>query len=556
MQRTLYLLLLIFIPCLAAGASNIDSLFALLPTLQGEEKMNVYYKLNNEYYTLNDLEGHLDLLNRFIADAEKEGNTKYLTYGHSAILSVLTNYGENKRFEEALPAKLKIFEKYEEWYHYFFAIESYTAKLIYQKRYAETIDYANQVLTYAQERGLDEGIGMANYILGRVYTHMQRYPDAEPAFLASIEAYKRMPKKNYNIATTYLRYVDLLYRTQRPDEMKKWLDEWGAYLDSQSTTGQYDYYPLYINYINYHLAMGNATEAERYIDRVEGLTQVLSTTVGKLQYYNKKADLRRMQKRYPEALAFVDSLQHYCQLAGDELGVAHTMRQRAEISAEAGLHQQAYQSLFDFMAVNDSVQRLEINKQLDELRTQYEVDRHVEARRLSHAYAILAAVAALLLTLAFIIYIVYSRREAARVRALMAATHRTEVSMRHVGQTQGLPLHDADDRLYQSIIEYMSTDHPYTNPDLTRKDVSTALNTNETYIYRTIKQNTGLSFQEYLYYLRLEYARRLLADQDNNDTIESIAEAVGYRSRKTFHIHFRNRYEMTPYEYRTSVVHN
>ena len=617
MQRTTLIALLTILLATTTAASAptgvapADSLFALIPTLNGEDKLTTYVALHNQYFTINDLEGHLAMLEQFIADAEKEGIPRYINYSHSCVLSVLTNYGENKRFEEALPGKLKIFEKNEAWYYYFFAVESYTAKLIFQKRYTETIDYANHVLVYSQERQLDEGIGMANHIIGNVYTLMGRYDKAEQPLLASIEAYKRMPENNYNIATAYLRYVGLLYHTQRFDEMKKWLDEWSAYLHNSETSGEYDYFPLYINYTDYHLATGNTTGAEQYIDRVQGLSQVIATRLGKLQYYNKKAAVRRMQKRYPESLALIDSLQHSCQSVDDHLGVAEALRHRAEISAEAGLHHQAYTALLDFIAANDTIQRLEINKQLDELRTQYEVDRHIEARRTSQAYAILATIAALLLALTFTIYIIYSRREAARVRSLMAATSRSEASMRgvtypdevsmrgmtHPGEVWLTPTvgsmrdaaslssfgggarlraeedgiaaetdsvlprpqagtpseggHDAEPSLYHRLLTLMSTRALYTNPALTRREVAAELGTNENYLYKAIKENTGLTFQEYLYYLRLEHARRLLETPGNQDTIGTIAEESGYHSRKTFHQHFRGRYGCTPDEYRS-----
>jgi len=106
------------------------------------------------------------------------------------------------------------------------------------------------------------------------------------------------------------------------------------------------------------------------------------------------------------------------------------------------------------------------------------------------------------------------------------------------------------DKLFNRIVELMTDGELYTNPNLSRKDVADALNSNESYIHRTIKQHTGLTFSGYLFCLRLEYACRQLADSNNHNTIESIAQEAGYLSRKTFHQHFRQRYGCTPTEYR------
>ena len=214
-------------------------------------------------------------------------------------------------------------------------------------------------------------------------------------------------------------------------------------------------------------------------------------------------------------------------------------------------------------------------------------------RRLLIQGGILGGTIIVLLALAFGIYIIYSRREAARVRSLMeqlARNERTPSPLRGTPPQRGGELAgygnqttvaysdnptgqsfspfkgempegqrgpentaltaDTDD-LYPRIVALMAETGMYTKPTLTRNDVATALKSNENYLYKAIKQHTGLTFSEYLYYLRLEHARRLLEEPQNEYTIEAVATESGYRSRKTFHLHFRDRYGMTPDEYRS-----
>jgi len=106
------------------------------------------------------------------------------------------------------------------------------------------------------------------------------------------------------------------------------------------------------------------------------------------------------------------------------------------------------------------------------------------------------------------------------------------------------------DKLFNRIAELMANGEMYTNPAVTRKEVADALNSNESYIHRAIKQGTGLTFNEYLFCLRLEHACRQLSDPNVQGTIEDIALESGYRSRKTFHQHFHQRYGCTPTQYR------
>jgi transcriptional regulator GlxA family with amidase domain len=65
----------------------------------------------------------------------------------------------------------------------------------------------------------------------------------------------------------------------------------------------------------------------------------------------------------------------------------------------------------------------------------------------------------------------------------------------------------------------------------------------------TIKAVTDKSLQEYINYLRLEEARRLL-DSATHLTLEAIAVECGFNSYSTFYRLFREQYQITPASYR------
>lgn len=68
------------------------------------------------------------------------------------------------------------------------------------------------------------------------------------------------------------------------------------------------------------------------------------------------------------------------------------------------------------------------------------------------------------------------------------------------------------------------------------------------YISRIFRQETGLSFREYLQKVRIEKSCRLLAGSDMR--IGEIAQAVGYEDKKFFNSVFKRIVKMTPREYR------
>lgn len=107
-----------------------------------------------------------------------------------------------------------------------------------------------------------------------------------------------------------------------------------------------------------------------------------------------------------------------------------------------------------------------------------------------------------------------------------------------------------EDELFEQLKELMKTKKIYTDANLSRKTLADMLNTNENYLFESIKKNLGLTFSEYITGLRLDYARELLSTPGNELTIEVIAIDSGFGSRNTFYRLFREQYGLTPVEFR------
>ncbi len=103
-------------------------------------------------------------------------------------------------------------------------------------------------------------------------------------------------------------------------------------------------------------------------------------------------------------------------------------------------------------------------------------------------------------------------------------------------------------RLYK-IIKYI-----YLNYDkkITLDDLSQMLYLSPYYISHLIKNTSGLSFQNFLNYVRLEYAEKMLAESGLNLT--EISRACGFSSLSYFNKCFRTWYDMTPSQYRQQVL--
>ena len=119
---------------------------------------------------------------------------------------------------------------------------------------------------------------------------------------------------------------------------------------------------------------------------------------------------------------------------------------------------------------------------------------------------------------------------------------------------QGLPEDHltARQRLFARISELMREQTPYTDSALKREDLARMLGTNYNNVADAIRECTdGQTLSEYLDSLRLGHAARLLAKLD--EPVGLISEMSGFQSRAHFYTLFRDKYQMTPKEYREAA---
>lgn len=100
-----------------------------------------------------------------------------------------------------------------------------------------------------------------------------------------------------------------------------------------------------------------------------------------------------------------------------------------------------------------------------------------------------------------------------------------------------------------SVIKNYVADH--LSEDLTLTTISDYVNYNSSYVSRLFKQTTGLSLSDYISNCRLNKAKELL--DNTNDTIQVIAQKVGFDSSQYFSMVFRKLTGISPRDYRNPI---
>ncbi len=107
--------------------------------------------------------------------------------------------------------------------------------------------------------------------------------------------------------------------------------------------------------------------------------------------------------------------------------------------------------------------------------------------------------------------------------------------------------------MFVSFHRLLVEEQLYKDPNLTRDDIVARLGINKNQLVTILQQYAGVSFTDYVNNLRLSYKMDLLSSTDN-DTIEEIDEKSDFGSTRTLYRLFRERYDMSPTDYKRIVM--
>lgn len=100
------------------------------------------------------------------------------------------------------------------------------------------------------------------------------------------------------------------------------------------------------------------------------------------------------------------------------------------------------------------------------------------------------------------------------------------------------------------VIDYVEKN--YMNVELSVSVVSDYFNVHISYLSTKFKKQMGIGLSEYIQTVRINKSKELL--KETNQKIETIANAVGYFSLRTFARVFKNNEGITPAEYRKNLT--
>ena len=358
----------------------------------------------------------------------------------------------------------------------------------------------------------------------------------------------------------------------------KWSEEYIAMaLDNYSA----DYKPaeVYILYANVLAALGDDTGARKYYRlSMHDIADTDFTTATNI--YLSYGRYLISSRQYSEAVRYLDS--------GLELS------RRENISVYRYLIykslSEAYSALSDpgkalgyfvrYHTESDSIFNVERESSINELRIKYETEKVENELRENRIVVMrheknLRALIYILVIMGVVsgaIYLLYRSKNRLYGRIVsqnqeyVQKEKRLEQRLRELQQSADVKnsptgkysfsslSEEKSKTLFSGLEELMNERHVYRENFLTKERVAEMLNSNRTYLSQVIGEHTGLSFNHYINSYRIEEAKRILSDPENDVVLKMLSSDLGFNSITTFYKVFQNEVGMPPSKFREKVI--
>lgn len=472
-------------------------------------------------------------------------------------------------------------------------------------KYLECIQFANTGMTIAQQTGNKHE--EANMLLynGIAKREMGLKKEAEEYFFRTIEIQKKIVERSQSwgeVDDLFFSYGTLITAYQEDGryqqaiellpELEELIDKLKTYSNLPDGFIDMRYAQEYITYACNYAMIGEFEKAQQYYERYLQ-TDYASTPDG--EYL--RVDYLVYTDRYQEALPYIKEQQLSYTDESEKLNYSY-LHYILEAAAQCymGLknYQAAAETYKEMYILVDSLKSNERQNMALELATIYETNeksRQITEQKaqLRQTRIILITSTGMLLLATIIIWLITHNLKISRKKNKIMAgqidellSYRDELLnakeiIRSLSQSSvkkvipettavnDFTLTEAQEvtedketeieesslkDLFEELETMVNKEHLFLDPDICRDMLTKRLHIKKNVFAQMIQTYAHTNFNGYINNKRLEYSIRLLKDY-HNYTIEAVASDSGFNNVRTYYRQFREKYGMTPAEYRS-----
>lgn len=550
-----------------------DSLIKKIPTLKDTIKLEAMKQLT--YLAGQDNNAAEKYVENLLYEAQKQNNLFYQSFALAKKVELYySQFNSDSVFIFA-----RQFEEFCESHHFFehyFIVENIIVqRYCNQEQFTLALNKAQKVYEKAKINGNWLAISRSLMNLGIAYSEIGNPTEAiRVVNEATLILKKQMTKGEKDVAVRLMEaYLNMVtyYENKKDYKMMSLYSDTLQFFIHQTKNERpnfdlslYRYYAEVFEVIT-NSKLNDLTEAKLHLQKAN---QMINPTWGdniKLLLWQVSAIYHETTGEYGQALAYSDSALQFSIRNNLGLSIKANLLQNAVLLGKMGRYQQSAQTYANLKEVTDSLNSARYASQISELKTIYELDKaefnaqkaKLKLKNSRILATLLSGIVAILIAFVFVI-LNNQKKLKAKNRLLFRQIKDMDKlqAEQELHKQQAIPVVNTDDELFNRLEKLMKDEKLYIQSDLSRKNLADKLNTNETYLFESIRNNAGITFSEYITNLRLNYAREILSQPSNEFTIEAIAIDSGFGSRNTFHRLFREKYGLTPVEFRKLVNEN
>lgn len=463
-------------------------------------------------------------------------------------------------------------------------VESY----IYSSKFQQALDIAPEILRKAREAGNKRAEYKMLLSIAKIYEKQFSYDLSDQYYAQAIQLLENSTDA-WELSLVSYFYGTLMNNYYNRKELDKAIEagkkrklvidriEEVRGAPKGYTDDQYGF--LYSKMAGFYLLNKQPEEASEAYRQYQQTR--FSQTVGKVEavpYLIMAGKYDEAEKAMPDMASFGnDTINNKFQVY---------LNNMAEIAIGTGQYQNAVNYKDRFIVIKDSLYARDKQNAALELATIYETSQKNEQikdqkARIDRQRIILIAVLGILLLTGIMLYLIVknlrstkrkNRSLASQINSQLAYREELKKANKEIEQLKNQleeliqaeqpesVAEEATDsktaslnkKLFNELDRLLDEEKLYLDPDINRDQLIKQLHISKNVFSQLIQTYSGTNFKGYINSKRLDYSITQLKD-NHNHTIEAIAMDSGFNNVRSFYRLFRDKYGMTPSEYRDSV---
>ena len=534
-----------------------DSIMNHILSNIGKDRLDAYYAVCMESATRNNVKDEIRLLHAYETEAARQGDANHEMQARTLRLYAFYNNNLPDSLNTYMDDDLRFFEQHKQWDYYYSCRSLRVERFRYGNQLQSALREAQAMYKDAFRQGSNYGKGISAYLIASCYQNMDRNREAVEFFK---QAESCLIKENnvgqlhnvYNIA-----WESYVHAGQQDELLKmtdRWENMWKEYCRKNKQTLT-DVAPFYLVCL--------LARAHAYIDKNELPAARLELNAA-TTFAEGQRDIARMlfvkeEARYAEAagdyeisLKHVDECLRMQTEQGNCVAAIGTQEIRARLLVKLGHTDEAARIYTDLLPQKDSLSRMDMAAQLDDLSSIYKVDTLTMEKDQFRQWMIMAITGCAVFLLLLIGYIYYNRRLQAKNHALYLQYQKLkqaeDIMDKVLEQNSAGEMPNKDVQLFLEIKKLLESQELLSDPSLDRNILAEKLNTNHTYISNAVQVGASMSVKKYINQVRIDYACELLKEKEKY-TISEIQDRCGFQSSTSFNRTFKEVMQMTPTDF-------